>query len=105
DPAAFLDLATLLTRMERYQDAAEVYLALTKLEPGTARHYVALGESYFAMKAYDRAATAWLTALAHDPQNKAARQMLPQTYYRRRDYEKAWEAVAECQKMGVPLDG
>ena len=45
-----------------------------------------------------------LAALAHDPDSPSVNKGLAVVYWRRGDFEQAWNAVVQCRLKGVPLD-
>lgn len=72
-------LATTLSRMERYEQAAETFLKASILAPNTAELFVSAGENfYFAAEGHvsDTAALAFDKAYAIDPLNPGARYYL-----------------------------
>ncbi len=98
------DLGLALVKAERYAEAAEAFEEVLRLDPGYAGDYYNLGLCYFNLEDWDRAVTSWLTALAHNPQNEAVRRGLAVVYWKRGDYAKAWQAVADCQAKGIRMD-
>tara|TARA_R100000005_G_scaffold95557_2_gene77534 strand:- start:30329 stop:31720 length:1392 start_codon:yes stop_codon:yes gene_type:complete len=72
-------LATTLSRMERYEQAAETFLKATILAPNAAELFVSAGENfYFAAEGHvsDAAAAAFEKAYEIDPLNPGARYYL-----------------------------
>jgi tetratricopeptide (TPR) repeat protein len=88
----------------RYQDAATTFKRVIQLDPGMSSDYYNLGLCYLELENYDTALTTWLTALAYNPDNASARKGLAVAYWKRGDYEQAWQAVVDCQTRGIPLD-
>jgi hypothetical protein len=52
----------------------------------------------------DEALTTWLTALAYDAKNISVRKGLAVLYWKRGEYDKAWQSVVDCQTRAIPLD-
>ncbi|MEX2016665.1 MAG: tetratricopeptide repeat protein, partial [Candidatus Hydrogenedentales bacterium] len=93
----------ILLQAGRYGDAIDAYKAVLALDPGHSGDYYNLGLCHFYLEDWDATAAAWLTALAHDPQNASVRKGLAVVYWRRGDFDEAWHAVWECQRRGIPL--
>lgn len=97
-------LGETLLELGLYDEAAEAYRGVLELDPGYAGDYYNLGLCYFYLENWDSALTAWLTALAYDREHPSLLKGLAVVYWRKGDYERAWNAVSECQRLGVPLD-
>jgi len=97
-------LANALFRVGRYQEAANAFEKVLRLDPGRADHYYNLGLCFFCMENWDAALATWLTALAHDAKHAPTNKGLAVVYWKRGDYKQAWETVAHCQALGIPLD-
>ena len=93
----------ILLQAGRYNDAIDAYKRVLEIDPGHSGDYYNLGLSHFYLENWDAAVAAWLTALAHDPQNASVRKGLAVVYWRRGDYDQAWHAVWECQRRNIPL--
>ncbi len=98
------ELAKVLYRTERYKEGIAAFKRLIDLDPGFADDYYNLGLCYFNLEQYDNALTTWLTALAYDRKNPSVRKGLAVAYWKRKDYDRAWQAVRECQRLGISLD-
>jgi tetratricopeptide (TPR) repeat protein len=96
--------ANVLFRLKRYSEAATAFEKVLQLDPGRADHYYNLGLCHFCKENWDAALATWLTAVAHDSKNPSANRGLAVVYWKRAEYKRAWEAVARCQALGVPLD-
>lgn len=102
-------LANTLSRLGRYEQAAETYLKAAILAPGAAELFVSAGENYyFAARGHvtDAAANAFEKAREIDPQNPGARY-----YLALRDFEKGgietaldqWIALYEESPADAPF--
>lgn len=103
DVQAYSDLGKALLATGRYVGAAEAYERVLQLDPGYAGDYYNLGLCYFYLEDWEQTLTAWLTALAHNPDHPSVHKGLTVVYWRRGEYDKAWEHVVECQRLGVVL--
>lgn len=96
--------ANALFQLKRYREAAQGFEKVLRLDPGLPGDYYNLGLCYYCIEDWNAALTAWLAALAHDPRNPAVKKGLTALYWKRGEYKQAWDAVAQCQAMGIPLD-
>ncbi len=96
--------ANALFRVRRYKEAAQVFERVLRLDPGLPGDYYNLGLCYYCLEDWDAALTSWLAALAHDPRNASVNKGLATLYWKRGEYKQAWDAVVQCQAMGVPLE-
>lgn len=104
DVRVYSDLGASFFGLGRFGEAARAFERVVELDPGVAEGRYRLGLCHFYLEDWDGALAAWSTALAHDGENGALRKGLAVVYWRRGEYGRAWAAVAECQKRGVPLD-
>ena len=104
DPAALALKANTLFRLKQYKEAAQAFERIIRAGQDLADGYYNLGLCYFCMENWDAALTTWLTALAHDAKNPAVNKGLAVVYWKRAEYKRAWETVARCQSLGIPLD-
>lgn len=104
DAAIHSEIANLLFRRGRYADAVAYYKRVIELDPGMSADYYNLGLCYLELDDLDTALTTWLTALAFDSKNASARKGLAVVYWRRGEFDKAWQTVIDCQTRGIPLD-
>lgn len=98
------ELANILFRNGDYAGAEAVFKEVIELDPGMSSDYYNLGLCYLELGNLDEALTTWLTALAYDPNNISVRKGLAVLYWKRGEYEKAWQAVVDCQTRNIPLD-
>lgn len=103
DVQAHSDLGKALLQSGRYIGAAEAYQRVLELDPGYAGDYYNLGLCYYYLEDWDATVAAWLTALAHNSDHPSVHKGLAVAYWQRGEYDKAWESVIECQRLGVPL--
>jgi len=96
--------ANVLFKLGRYDEAAGVFEKVIKKDPGLSDDYYNLGLCHFHQANYDAALRTWLAALAHEPRNRSVNKGLAVLYWKRHEYRQAWEAVARCRSMGIPLD-
>ena len=97
-------LAHGLFLLGRYSEAGWYFQEIVRLDPGLASDYYNLGLCYFQLRDYDRALMTWLTALAHDGRNPSVNKGLAVLYWKRAEYEQAWNMVASCRSKGIALD-
>jgi len=97
-------LAHVLFRLRRYEEAADAFRHVMRLDPGLSNHYYNLGLCYYCMDDLDATLTSWLAAFAHDPDNPSVNKGLAVVYWRRGEFKQAWNAVVQCRLKGVPLD-
>jgi tetratricopeptide (TPR) repeat protein len=90
--------------LKQYDEAAKVFEKVVKLDPGLSDDYYNLGLCHFNQEKYDAALMTWLAALAHEPRNRSVNKGLAVLYWKRHEFQQAWDAVAKCQNMGIALD-
>lgn len=98
------ELANILFKRGQFAAAAAEFQRVIEIDPGMSGDYYNLGACYVELEDLDRALTTWLTALAYDEKNMSVRKGLAVLYWQRGEFDKAWEAVIDCQKRGIPLD-
>jgi Flp pilus assembly protein TadD len=98
------ELANILFRRGDFAAAAAEFNRVIELDPGMSDDYYNLGACYMQLDDLDEAMTTWLTALAYDAKNASVRKGLAVLYWKRGDFDKAWEAVVDCQTRGIPVD-
>jgi Flp pilus assembly protein TadD len=103
DPRRQSDLGLALLQAQQFREASRAFETVLGLDPGNAGDYYNLGLCYFYLEQWDRAVTAWLTGVAHNPEDESIRRGLAVVYWKRGDYAQAWQAVADCQALGVRL--
>jgi tetratricopeptide (TPR) repeat protein len=101
---ALADLAHHVLEQGRFAEARDLYKRVLYLHPEYTDAYYFLGEAYRGLDEPNQALTTWLTGLARDPSHPRIRAALPEAYWRRGDYDAAWEAVRECERLGLVLD-
>lgn len=97
------DYANLLFTMERFAEAADAYKKVITIDPGNTADYYNLGLCYYNTGDPNSALLTWLSALAYDTKNPSVREGIAVLYWERGDYDKAWEAVRECERLGIAL--
>ena len=98
------ELANLHFRNNNYAAAANAFQEVIRIDPGMSSDYYNLGLCQMELDSLDAALTTWLTAIAYDPDNSSVRKGLAVLYWRREEFDKAWDAVVDCQTRGIPLD-
>ena len=104
DVRGWLSLARATFQLEHYEEAAKAFETVLRLDPGLADNYYNLGMCYFHLEKWDLTLAAWTTALAHDPKNPSVNKGLAVLHWKRGDYGRAWNAVVQCQPLGITLD-
>ena len=104
DAEAQATYAILLFQYGRYAEAAQVYERLVLLDPGVAGDFYNLGLCHFSLERWDSAEASWRQALEFDPRHASANKGLAVLYWSKGDYEAAWQAVAQCEGLAIPLD-
>ena len=104
DVAVRSELANILFRKDDFTGAEKLFKEVIALDPGRSSDYYNLGLCYTELGRLDEALTTWLTALAYDDKNAAVRKGLAVLYWKRGEYDKAWQAVVDCQTRNIPLD-
>ncbi|MCX5758097.1 MAG: hypothetical protein NTU83_06255, partial [Candidatus Hydrogenedentes bacterium] len=66
--------------------------------------FYTLGLCHLYQNKYDAALRTWLAALVREPRNRSVNKGLALLYWKRLEYNQAWDAVAKCQSMGIALD-
>ena len=100
----FRHLGAILRDLNRNKEAGKAFEKVLALEPDNADDYYDLGLCYFCDEDWDRTLTTWLTAIAHNPKHVAANKGIAVAYWKRGDYDKAWEAVSHCGELGILVD-
>jgi tetratricopeptide (TPR) repeat protein len=104
DVALLSDYAATLDALERFDEAASVYRAIVKLRPDDLRIHYALGRCYFELGRWNDAVGAWSTVVAFDRDFSTAHSGLAAAYFEMGDYDRAWDSVRECQRLGAYID-
>lgn len=76
--------------------AMELFESIEQEMPNAARVHMQLGRCYIALKRWQKAETAFLKELEHDPSNASAHHGLGLTYLRRGKYESAIDSFLNC---------
>ncbi|MDZ4857812.1 MAG: tetratricopeptide repeat protein [Candidatus Hydrogenedentes bacterium] len=98
------ELANLHFRQKNYAAAAIAFQEVIRLDPGMSSDYYNLGLCQMELNELDTALTTWLTAIAYDASNTSVRKGLAVLYWRRGEFDKAWQAVVDCQTRAISLD-
>lgn len=98
------ELADLLFSMKMYEEASQVFQEILRIDPSLADQYYNLGLCFMCLDRLDSALTTWLTGLIHDPNDASINKGLAVLYWKRGDYDQAWEAVEHCQSLKIELD-
>jgi len=98
------DLAHLLYELGRYDEAATAYTRVIRLDPGVAGDWYNLGLCHYAQEHWPDALESWLAALTQDPKHTKALEGVAVAYWRLKDYDHAWQAVARARRHGVAFD-
>ena len=104
DPNAQAQLAQVLMRQQRYEEAIPVVKRLMELETGVAEDYYILGDCYYQLGDKETAEAQWLETLRYDGSHPSALKALAVLYWERGDYDRAWNIVAHCRNQGIALD-
>ena len=103
DAAAQSDLAALFYELGRYDEAASQYGRAIAIVPGDVSARYQQGSAYYQLEAWERAIAAWAALLQRDPDHGDAHLGMAMAHWRQKDFNAAWEAVSECQRVGVPI--
>jgi len=76
DIAARTYIGAALGQLDRFPEAAEEFLCLTRLEPGNIRHYYNLGQAYESFGNYLQAIGAYEKALQIEPDHKNSKERI-----------------------------
>ena len=98
------ELAQLEFELEQYTESAAHYEKVIQLDARYADAHYNLGLCYYNLEKWDAAIRAWNTALDFESVRRSTYKGLAVVYWLQGDHEHAWEAVAECQRLGVLLD-
>jgi len=104
DIEVLAELADLLFSMKMYEEASQVFQEILRIDPSLADQYYNLGLCFMCLDRLDSALTTWLTGLIHNPNDPSINKGLAVLYWKRGDYDQAWEAVEHCQSINVELD-
>jgi tetratricopeptide (TPR) repeat protein len=99
-----VDYAASLEALERYEDAARAYTEVIKKRPDDMEMHYSLGRCYFELERWDDAIGAWRTVVAFDRDYGQAYSGLASAYFETGDYDRAWLAVRDCQRLGAYTD-
>jgi tetratricopeptide (TPR) repeat protein len=97
------EYANVLMNNGAFSEAATAYEAAVRLEPQNPELLYAHGVALSALGRGADAIARWESAVAIDPQLGVAYAALAQAFAGNSDYEKAWDAVAECERLGYSL--
>jgi tetratricopeptide (TPR) repeat protein len=91
-PEAYLRLAWLYQKQDRFNDAIEACKQALGYKPDYSKAYSALGSVYVSLDRDEDAAESFLQAIKLDPQNAAAHSSLGNLYKNQERYEEAIDA-------------
>ncbi|MCG6964484.1 MAG: tetratricopeptide repeat protein, partial [Acidobacteria bacterium] len=102
DPTSrqFYQLGELLRREGELEESVAVLRAGLEHHPRYLAAWVALGRALFDLNAYDEAEAAFARALALDPQNAVAAQMVGRAAARRGEWERAVKGLTLALALG-----
>jgi tetratricopeptide (TPR) repeat protein len=104
DPNAQAQLAQVLMRQGRHEEAIPVVKRLMTLEPGVAEDYYILGDCHYRLGDKESAEAQWLETLRYDKNHASALKALAVLYWEQANYERAWNIVTHCRNQGIALD-
>jgi len=98
------ELGRVSLQVGRYNDAALAFRRVVDLEPGSAGDYYNLGVSHFYLDEFEPAREAWERTLSFEPGHFLANRGLAVLFWKRGEHDEAWAQVAECERLGIPLE-
>src|SRR5690606_15372300 len=87
----------------QYEAAIRVLERLKLAEPGNLLYELLIGWSYYGLEAWADAVRVWTAVTLRDPNAGEAHAGLAGAHFHAGDYDRAWRAVQECQRLGIPL--
>lgn len=99
-PGPYFELAAQYRAIDVPEMAVGIYRRVLELEPGNAKAYLRLCETYAAVGEFQEGSRYCEQALAINSQYASAWRMLGQTQYSRRNYEGAIESFQNCVDFG-----
>jgi len=104
DVGLLAEYAALLEAAGRFEDAALAYTEVLKSRPDDLALHYSLGRCYFEVERWMDAIGAWKSVVAFDPDFSQAYSGLAAAYFEIGDYDRAWLAVRDCQRLGAYID-
>jgi tetratricopeptide (TPR) repeat protein len=104
DTAFLTEYALTFEALGRFDEAAQVYTRVILKRPDDLQVHYALGRCYFELDRWEDAIGAWQSVVTFDPNFGEAHSGLAAAYFERKDYDRAWLSVRECQRLGAYID-
>ena len=98
------EYADLLFGLERYADAAAAYEDLLALKSSMVKDWYSLGLCYFNMSDWVACEKAWAEGLGRAPYHPSTNKGMAVLFWSKRQYERSWDSVYRCQRLGINLD-
>ena len=98
------EYADLLLSLERYAEAAPAYERLIALKSEMVEDWYSLGLCYFNLSDWVACERAWTEGLDLAPYHPSTNKGIAVLFWSKRQYERSWDSVYRCQRLGIHLD-
>lgn len=98
------EYADLLLGLERYAEAAVAYEGLVALKSNMVEDWYSLGLCYFNLSDWIACEKAWTKGLNLAPYHPSTNKGIAVLYWSKRQYERSWDSVYRCERLGIHLD-
>ena len=98
------EYADLLFSAQDYAAAADAFQNVIAINGDLVEDWYAMGLCYFNVADWDACERTWSEALDLAPYHPPTNQGIAVLFWSKRNFDRAWDAVYRCQRLGIHLD-